>query len=56
MSELAFVSSKTGRRYKVISFDREAGKVTLIGEAGVQFTETFDKALFQKLGYELQQG
>jgi hypothetical protein len=53
MSELAFVNEKTGKRYKVVKFDREAGKVTLIGEHGVEFTEKFDKELFKRLGYNL---
>lgn len=51
-----FVNSKTGRKYKVLKFDRDAGKVHLQGEAGVEFVENYDKELFQKLGYELQQG
>lgn len=54
MSEVAFVNEKTGKAYKVVKFDREAGKVTLVGEQGVEFTEKYDKELFQKLGYTLK--
>lgn len=54
MPEVAFVNEKTGKRYKVVKFDQTAGKVTLIGEHGVEFTENYDKELFQKLGYKLQ--
>lgn len=54
MAEVAFVNEKTGKKYKVVKFDKEAGKVTLVGEAGVEFTERYDKELFVKLGYKLQ--
>jgi hypothetical protein len=37
-----------------VNFDQAGGKVTLIGEHGVEFTETYDKELFQRLGYRLQ--
>lgn len=52
MTEVALLNKKTGRKYKVIAFDREAGKITLAGELA-EFTEKYDKELFQKLGYEL---
>lgn len=52
---LAFINEKTGKTYKVVKFDQEAGKVTLVGEHGVEFTEDYDKDLFQRLGYKLQQ-
>lgn len=46
---------KTGRRYTVVNFDKEAGTVTLKGERA-EFTEKFDKQLFKDLGYDLKQG
>lgn len=52
---LAFTNDKTGKTYKVVSFNQEAGEVTLVGEHGVEFTEKYDKDLFQRLGYKLQQ-
>jgi hypothetical protein len=55
MPELFFENTKTGKKYKVLKFDREAGKVRLVGEHNVEFEEKFDKELFQKLGYELKQ-
>ena len=55
MAEIAFINRKTGKRYTVVKFDREAGRVTLKGEHGVEFTEKYDKELFQRLGYELDQ-
>jgi hypothetical protein len=54
MAEMAFVNEKTGKRYKVVNFDQTAGKITLVGEAGVEFTESYNKELFQRLGYKLQ--
>lgn len=54
MAEVAFVNEKTGKKYKVVSFDQAGGKVTLVGEHGVEFTENYDKELFQKLGYTLK--
>lgn len=56
MPEIKFVNEKTKKEYKVVSFDPVAGKVTLVGAHGVEFTEPFDKAMFQRLGYTLQQG
>jgi hypothetical protein len=54
MAEIAFVNTKTGRKYRVVKFDKDAGTVTLIGEAGVEFTEPYSKERMQNLGYELQ--
>lgn len=51
---LAFFNEKTGKSYKVVRFDQEAGQVTLMGEHGVEFTEKYDKEMFQRLGYKLQ--
>lgn len=55
MPEIKFVNEKTKKEYRVVSFDPVAGKVTLIGSHGVEFTEAFDKAMFKRLGYTLQQ-
>lgn len=52
---LAFINEKTGKTYKVVKFDQEAGEVVLVGEHGVEFTEKYDKEMFQRLGYKLQQ-
>lgn len=54
MPEIVFVNEKTGKKYRVVSFDKEGGTVTLVGEHGVEFTENYSKELFQKLGYKLQ--
>lgn len=55
MADLFFENIHTKRRYKVLSFDREAGTVTLIGPHGVPFTEQFTKERFVEMGYELVQ-
>lgn len=55
MPELAFVNEKNGKQYKVVELDREAGKVTLVGESGIPFTEPYSKERFVELGYKLQQ-
>lgn len=54
MPEISFVNQKTGRKYRVVKFDKEAGTVTLVGEGGIEFTEPYSKERFQGLGYELQ--
>jgi len=48
-----FYNEKTGRKYAVVKFDREAGTVTLKGEV-YEFTEPFDRAKFEKMGYVLK--
>jgi hypothetical protein len=54
MAEYAFVNKKTGRKYKVVTFNKEAGEVTLVGDEGLEFTEPYSKERMQRLGYELQ--
>lgn len=54
MPEVAFVNTKTGKRYTVVRFDREAGKVHLKNEEGFEFAEVYNKELLQKLGYKLE--
>lgn len=56
MAEVFFENAKTGKRYSVVRFDQEAGKVTLKGEVGVEFAEKFDRAAFEEMGYTLKQG
>jgi len=50
-----FENEKTGKRYDVVSFNKEEGTVTLKGQHA-EFTEKFDKAKFQQMGYTLKQG
>lgn len=52
--EYAFVNQKNGRKYKIVRFDQEAGTVTLVGEAGIEFTEPYSKERMISLGYELK--
>lgn len=53
MAEIAFINDKTGKKYTVVKFDKEAGKVELKDAEGFTFTEVYNKELFQKLGYKL---
>lgn len=48
-----FVNKRTGKKYEIVSFDQEAGTVTLKGEQA-QFTEDFDKEKFKTMGYTLE--
>lgn len=52
---LYLVHTKTGRKYKVVGRDQEAGTITLKGELA-EFTEPFDKERLKALGYTLQKG
>ena len=54
MPEVALVNEKTGKKYKIVKFDKDAGTITLVGEHNVEFTERYDKELFVKLGYTLK--
>jgi hypothetical protein len=49
-----FVNEKTGKKYQVLAFDRDAGTVRLKGELA-EFTERFDKERFKQWGYVLKQ-
>lgn len=53
MTAVYFVQTTTGKRYKVIKMDHEAGKVTLRGEYG-EFVEPYSKARFERLGYKVE--
>jgi hypothetical protein len=52
MTDLYFHNAKSGRKFKVVSLDKEKGEITLKGEYA-QFTEKFDKERFKALGYQL---
>jgi len=53
MVKLYFRNEQTGKRYKIVSMDKEAGEVVLQGEHA-EFTEKYDKEKFKKLGYVLE--
>ncbi len=50
--KMFFVSSKSGRRYEVISFNKETGDIVLRGQ-NAPFPDKYDKARYQELGYTL---
>lgn len=52
MAELYFESIHTGKRYKVVSMNGEAGTITLIGPHGVTFENAYSKELFEQMGYK----
>lgn len=51
MPELYFENVKTGTRFKVVSWDKETNAIILKGP-NTEFTETFDKDKFKKMGYK----
>lgn len=53
--KLYFLHEKTGQKYLVVHLDKTTGEVTLRGE-GAEFTEQYDKARFQRMGYKLIRG
>lgn len=55
MADLVFENTHTQKRYKIVSFDREAGTVTLIGPHNMPFTEKYSKERFEQMGYTLKQ-
>ena len=55
MAEVFFENAKTRKRYAVVKFDREQGKVRLRGESGLEFDEKFNRAAFEQMGYTLKQ-
>jgi hypothetical protein len=55
MAEVFFESAKTHKRYTVVKWDKEANKVTLKGESGLEFEEKFKPDLFKQMGYTLKQ-
>ena len=52
MSELFFQNIKTGKRYKIVSFNKEQGTVKLQGPHAT-WEEPYSKERFQQLGYTL---
>lgn len=56
MAEVFFESAKTKRRYQVVKFDKEHGKITFKGESGLEFTENYKPDFFKQMGYSLKQG
>lgn len=50
--KMFFVSGKSGRRYEVVSFNKETGEIWLKGE-NAAFPDKYDKARYQELGYSL---
>lgn len=53
MPELKLINTKTKKEYKVVSFDPATGLMTLVGEHGIEFTETNDKEMLKRTGYVL---
>jgi hypothetical protein len=56
-----FINEATGRKYKILSFDKEKGEVRLLGDLGIAsgnldgFPVKYDKESFVKMGYSLKQ-
>lgn len=50
---LYFRNQHTGKRYRIISLDKENGTIILRGEHA-EFTEKYDKARFKAMGYVLE--
>lgn len=53
---LFFENIHTKKRYKILSFDRDAGTVKLIGAHNSPFEMEYSKELFQQMGYTLVKG
>lgn len=53
MVKLYFKNTRTGKRYEVVSMDKEARTVTLKGQHA-EFVEKYDKERFERLGYILE--
>ncbi|MDQ3023441.1 MAG: hypothetical protein M3R04_03495 [bacterium] len=54
MPDLWFENERTGKRYKIVEFNKRKGTVKLKGEHA-EFTEKYDKDKFQSMGYALKQ-
>lgn len=50
--KLFFENVKTGKRFEVLRFDKETGKVLLKSDYA-EFEDEYNKEKFQKLGYKL---
>lgn len=55
MPDLYFRNTRTGLRYKVVRLDKSTNEIVLKGEYA-EFTETYDKERFKKMGYILEKG
>lgn len=53
MTQLYFRHQSTGKRYKIVAFDKEAGVVVLKGPT-TEFREPYDKERFARMGYVLE--
>ena len=53
MTDIYFVHTTTGSRFKIVGRDVATGTITLEGEYG-QFTEKYDKEVFARNGYVLE--
>lgn len=54
MADVFFENIHTGKRYKVVGFNKEAGTVELIGPHNMPFTEKYSKERFEEMGYTLK--
>jgi hypothetical protein len=50
---LYFENNKTGKKFRVVSIDKEQGTITLKGDHA-EFTEAYDKDRFKSMGYQLK--
>lgn len=53
MVKLYFKNTRTGKRYEVVSMNKENRTVTLRGQHA-EFVEKYDKERFERLGYVLE--
>lgn len=51
-TKVYFKNKNTGKKYEFIRLDKEKGEITLKGQYA-EFTEPFNKARFEELGYEM---
>lgn len=54
MTEIFFENKKTKMRFRIVKFDKAKGTMVLKGKYR-EFEEKYDKARFERLGYELVQ-
>lgn len=46
------LNTKTNRKFEVVKIDRDKNVLTLRGETGGVFEETYDKTRLKELGYQ----
>lgn len=51
--KIYFRNEKTGKRYRVVRMNKAEGTVVLRGDHA-EFTETYDKEKFKRMGYVLE--